>query len=411
MVKILHFADAHIDMVRQGVLDPESGLPLRAMDFLKSLDTIVAAAINEKVDLVIFAGDAYRDRSPSPTYQREWGRRMKRLSLAQIPTLLLTGNHDISPAQLKAHALQEYETLKPDFIHVASKPGLLGPDDLNGVPVQVVALPWVSRSGFAATLNAEGDEGGDLTLELAAEIDGLLNAAISELDPQLPTILAAHASVEGAKIGQERLIMIGRDVVLKPSLVKNKAFDYTALGHIHLFQDLNPGAQPPVVYPGSIERVDFGEAQDVKGFVIAEVSKGAARYEFRQLETRPYLDLRATLTDEENVMEKLLAALPDEEALQGAMVRFTIAYPRQLEALIDEQRLRERGRLALQFVISKKPLDQARGRIASDQETATLTPLELLDLYWKENPLIGMDQERVHNLASEIIRQVEEGES
>src|SRR5258708_32143065 len=98
-MKLLHFADAHIDMANYGRHDPETGLPLRVLDFLKSLDTIVDAAIFEKVDMVIFAGDAYKDRSPAPTFQREWGRRIMRLSQAKIPTLLLIGNHDISPRQ------------------------------------------------------------------------------------------------------------------------------------------------------------------------------------------------------------------------------------------------------------------------------------------------------------------------
>ena len=78
-MKLLHFADAHIDMANYGRHDPVTGLPLRVLDFLKSLDTIVDAAINEKVDMVIFAGDAYKDRSPAPTFQREWGKRIMRL--------------------------------------------------------------------------------------------------------------------------------------------------------------------------------------------------------------------------------------------------------------------------------------------------------------------------------------------
>ena len=46
MLKILHFADAHIDMAGQGRHDPVSGLPVRVLDFLKALDTIVDAAIS-----------------------------------------------------------------------------------------------------------------------------------------------------------------------------------------------------------------------------------------------------------------------------------------------------------------------------------------------------------------------------
>ena len=40
-MKILHFADAHIDMANYGRHDPQTGLPLRVLDFLKSLDTIM----------------------------------------------------------------------------------------------------------------------------------------------------------------------------------------------------------------------------------------------------------------------------------------------------------------------------------------------------------------------------------
>jgi DNA repair protein SbcD/Mre11 len=92
------------------------------LDFLKSLDTIVDTAIERKVDMVIFAGDAYKDRSPAPTFQREWGRRIMRLSQAKIPTLLLVGNHDISPAVGRAHALQEFKTLQVPFVKVLDAP-------------------------------------------------------------------------------------------------------------------------------------------------------------------------------------------------------------------------------------------------------------------------------------------------
>ena len=115
-IKVLHFSDAHIDMVNHGRQDPGSGLPVRVIDFLKSLDTIVDTAIDEKVDLVIFAGDAYKDRTPSPTYQREWGKRIIRLSRAEIPTILLIGNHDLSPSYGRAHAIQEFHTLKIPYI-------------------------------------------------------------------------------------------------------------------------------------------------------------------------------------------------------------------------------------------------------------------------------------------------------
>ncbi|MDP2776248.1 MAG: metallophosphoesterase, partial [Anaerolineales bacterium] len=149
-MKLLHFADAHIDMANYGRHDPETGLPVRVLDFLKSLDTIVDTAFSEKVDMVIFAGDAYKDRSPAPTFQREWDKRIMRLSQAKIPTLLLIGNHDISPATGRAHALQEFKTLQVPFVKVLDAPCLLKSEDLWDLPVQVIAMPWISRSGLMA---------------------------------------------------------------------------------------------------------------------------------------------------------------------------------------------------------------------------------------------------------------------
>ena len=129
MLRILHFADAHIDMANYGRHDPATGLPMRVLDFLKSLDAIVDAAIAEKVDLVLFAGDAYKDRTPAPTFQREWGKRIMRLSQAGIPTLLLIGNHDLSPSLGRANAIQEFDTLQVPHVRVISRPSLLGPQD------------------------------------------------------------------------------------------------------------------------------------------------------------------------------------------------------------------------------------------------------------------------------------------
>ena len=151
MLTILHFADAHIDMANRGRHDPATGLPLRVQDFLKSLDTIVDTAIDERVDLVLFAGDAYKDRNPAPTFQREWGRRIMRLSRAGIPTLLLVGNHDTSPTLGRAHTLDPFNTLEVPNVLVLDHPAFYSPADLWGLPLQVIALPWVSRAGLVAS--------------------------------------------------------------------------------------------------------------------------------------------------------------------------------------------------------------------------------------------------------------------
>jgi exonuclease SbcD len=408
MVKILHFADAHIDMANYGRQDPETGLPYRVMDFLKSLDEIVEAAISEKVELVIFAGDAYKDRSPAPTFQREWGRRIMRLSNEGIPTILLVGNHDLSPSLGRAHALEEFNTLEVPHLLVADKPAFYGPDELGGVQVQVLAVPWISRSGMLAYLDMKVSDPGEVNQELEERITEIVNGWLEKADPKLPVILTAHASVQGAVYGGERTVMLGNDLVLSPSLVKNPKLDYVALGHIHKPQDLNEGGHPPVVYPGSIERVDFGEAKDDKFYIIAEVGRGKTAVEWRKLEhIRPFIDRSLILDSDQDVTGHIRKALPKPEAMEGAIVRLTLEYQRDWESLIDEAALRELTAGAFEFHLVKRPQMETRVRLPEGKTAGSMPPEELLDFYWKSTRVEGKEKDALMKLAQEIIEKAE----
>lgn len=408
MLKILHFADAHIDIASQGRRDPVTGLPLRVLDFLKALDTIVDTAISEKVNLVLFAGDAYKDRTPVPTFQREWGKRIVRLSQAGIPTLLLVGNHDLSPAVGRAHALQEFDTLQVPHVHTISRPCLLKPDDLEGLPLQIIALPWINRSGFMANQDVKSAAATDVNMDMAEILSALINNLIEEADPSLPLILTAHASVEGAMYGAERSVMLGGDLTLSGGLVRNPRFSYVALGHIHKKQNLNPGGQPPVVYPGSIERVDFGEAQDDKFFAVASIEPGKdTEVDFRKLIGRRFIDKRAELTSHTDMNAQALAALPTAAEIRDAVFRLTLQYPREWESELDETALRQAAQDAFEFHLVRRPQMEARLRLPEDHKLASMTPGELLDIYWTAAKTPPDEANELQKLAADVIAAAE----
>ena len=409
MIKLLHFADAHIDIAAHGKHDAESGLPVRVLDFLKALDTIIDAAISEKVDLVIFAGDAYKDRSPAPTFQREWGRRIMRLSNAAIPTLLLVGNHDISPASGRATTLQEFDTLSVPHVHVIHKPEFLKPADLEGLPVQVLGLPWIFRSGLMAALGLSGADLTDVNEELELRLTEILNKWMEQLDLNLPTILTAHGSVQGAVYGNERTVMLGKDLVLPGGLVKDPRLDYVAMGHIHKAQDVNQGNQPPVVYPGSIERVDFGEVSDDKFYVIANIERGKTTYEFHKLDGRRFFDRSVKLSEQNGLMDKVMAALPSEKELKDAIVRLTAEYPRELDVFLDEQQIRKHCEGALEFHLFRKPVENTRRKDLFSDALSSYSPLDMFKIYWDETHKDTKEQKDIEPLAREIIDSVNSG--
>jgi exonuclease SbcD len=402
-MKILHFADAHIDMARFGRHDPETGLPMRVVDFLKSLDVIIDAAINEKVDMVIFAGDAYRDRTPAPTFQREWGKRMMRLSCAKIPTLLVVGNHDLSPATGRANALQEYETLEVPYIRVINKPCLLTSKELFGLPIQIIGIPWITQSGLIANQLTELK---NINEELGSRLTELLKNFIEQLDPGLPTILTAHASVQGAIYGNERGVMLGKDLILPKQIICDPRLDYVALGHIHKFQDLNENSYPPVIYPGSIERVDFGEVNDDKYFVISNIEKNATKYELRKLTGRNFFDRKLELTSPENIKNKLEQILPTQKEMKDAIGRLTITYPREWESFIDEQALRQYVKDAFEFHLVKHPQSKIGNKVSTEISLLNKTPQDQLDFYWKNLGLTEAEIKELKPLAEEIMASI-----
>jgi exonuclease SbcD len=414
MIKLLHFSDAHIDIASQGKRDPQSGLPIRVLDFLKALDTIVDTAINEKVDLVIFAGDAYKDRTPVPTFQREWGKRIMRLSQAQIPTILLVGNHDISPAAGRATALQEFNTLSVPNVHLVSRPEFISSHQLGDLPIQIIAIPWITRSGFLSAHQDELKNMDDIDTNIESITSQIIDQLLENVDPNLPTILTAHASVQGAVYGAERSIMLGHDIVLPISLVKRPEFDYVALGHIHKAQDLNENGHPRVIYPGSIERVDFGEAKDDKKFVIAEIEKGKSKISWRMLEGRPFIDIPLNLKDinpnendqtptPQEIINYLENTLIDSTEVEDAVVRVTLVYPKDWENLINDQWFQERFAPALDFHLIRKPIFSTRLRLGEDESISNLPHEKLLALYWESQKISPEEIETLQIIAKEII--------
>jgi exonuclease SbcD len=401
-IRLLHFADAHIDIANYGRHDPETGLPMRVMDFLHALDQIVDAAVAEKVDLVIFAGDAYKDRNPQPTFQRAWGERMMRLSQAGIPTLLLVGNHDVSPAAGRAHTLHEFSTLSVPHIYVADRLALWTPEQL-GLPVQIITVPWVSRSmlvGREETLGRTVEEIYQRIEELVVQrVMHFIETAV----PDIPLILTAHASVSGAKYGSERAVMLGHELVLSGGLVNHAKLDYVALGHIHKPQVLSgKDSHPPIVYPGSIERIDFGEKED-KRFVLAEVGKGDTHWEFRMLETRRFIDPDAITPRTEHFMEDVLGQLPAAEDVAEAICRVRLSFPRDDEPLLDERAILEHFKDAFDVKIQKHYLTNKRSRLGDAAGVETMTPLELLETYWLSEEMENEEIDVMLGLAKEVL--------
>jgi exonuclease SbcD len=276
--------------------------------------------------------------------------------------------------------------------------------DLFDLPLQVIALPWISRSGLVAAMSSNGEESNNIFEELEKRITAVVNQWLETANPEIPVILTAHGMVQGAELGSERTISLGADLIFPGAIVKDPRLAYSALGHIHKYQDLNRGNQPPVVYPGSIERVDFGEVNDDKGFVIATIEQGKPTgVERRIIAGRRFLDKFVKLDKPEEVTSKIQAVMPSPSELDGSIFRLTMDYPRSLEPMIDEPAIRLAAENALEFHLARKVRVETRSRVGDAADISSLAPEEQMALYWRAAKIDPHEIESLNLLARSIL--------
>ena len=382
-MKILHFADLHLGVENySGGINPETGLSWRLHDFLSTFDEVVEYALSENVDLVLFCGDAYRSRDPSQTHQREFARRIWRLSSSGIPVFLLIGNHDLPSAFGRATTLEIFRTLDIPNVTVASSLGTYQVETKAG-PLQVVALPWARKSAILSREETKNLTFDEINERLEQILTDRLRVEVEALDPGLPAVLAAHVSLANAKPGSERGMIIGRDYVLLPSVVRDPAFDYVALGHIHRRQEISPG-NPPVLYPGSLQRIDFSEETDEKGFYVAEIGqKGQTSFDFHTVKARSFLTIKVDIGpgEPEPTQAVLRAIARREPEIKDAIVRLQVTIPEPLEGLLQEGEIRKALTDAHFIAAVARNVERERRPRLSGWSAQGMTPMEALKSY------------------------------
>jgi exonuclease SbcD len=384
-MKIIHFADLHLGVETYGRLDPATGLSSRLLDFLAALDQLVDYAIENQVDLVLFCGDAYKSREPTPTQQREFARRINRLAKEGIPVFLLTGNHDLPNAFGRATATEIFDTLAIQKVYVSSHP------DVYRIPVrsgelQIVSLPWLRRSALLSREETKSLNFKEINERLEQVLTNIITANVQKLDPKLPAILAAHVWVVGAKVGSESSMTIGQEHTLLPGSIAQPAFDYIALGHIHRHQVVHE--KPPVVYAGSLERLNFSEETDEKGFYVVdiepdgEIGKRRVSFNFHQLSGRRFVTINANIEPEEaDPTLTVIQAITEQASNIGdSIVRLNISLPAELEGTLRDNDIRNVLKEAHYFSVARDIKRETRlrlGKLAAEE----ITPFEALKAY------------------------------
>jgi exonuclease SbcD len=296
---------------------------------------------------------------------------------------MLVGNHDIPPTQLKASSIEIYDTLAVPNVWVADNYELKVVDTKRG-PVAVGTAPYPVRARILEHTPTMGLTIAETDAILQEQLVQILDDLAEEADQQeMPRLLTGHFTIGGAVIGSERAIMLGRDISVPKTAVMDSRWDYVAMGHIHKHQNMTGKREdaPPVVYSGSIERIDFGEEGDPKGFCWIELQRGATKWKFEKLNARPFVTLKADLKQDESPTQTVIKMI-DNHDLKQAIVRLVLQLTPESEARLNEGALYDALRRAQTFFIAaiRKDVEQpARARLGGSPEG--MTPEQLLERY------------------------------
>lgn len=343
-MKVLVTGDWHINQ--------SLGSEDRSAEALERVEEVVDIAIEEEVDLVLHTGDVWHRRTSQQKGSRLSEALFQRLDpLARLatPLVFLEGNHDPPEwIRMLRQFFYNASSYAPDGIpvHVVNRTALVSIPGL-----QVLGLPYPSKEiaakqaghAFEGDADSIAARNRAVSSQIGQEIQAIVQNAGFRKD--VPTILAAHMTVEGAlypsmgdqKSGNEGYAFDwASDFVLQANSVSNQ-FVYGAFGHIHKPQRIET-LPFPAGYPGALLRMSTAEADHMMGVDLVTIDGADVEVRHRPLTQTPMVT--ATITKDE--FEEF--SVPDPE---NTIVKLTIRHDGSLVTGNFYKRIKERFPRAL----------------------------------------------------------------
>ena len=326
-MKLIHLSDLHI------------GKRVNEVSMIQEqkhiLSQILEVIREEKADAVLIAGDVYDKTVPSAEAVMLFDDFLCRLAKEQVPTFIISGNHD-SPERLAfGHQLLADSGIHISPVYNGTVAPITLPDDQGNVHFWL--LPFLKPAHVKRYYPDDGIE----------SYTDAIRSAIShmDLDPKERNVLLTHQFVTGAATCESEEISVGGTDNVDASVFDD--FDYVALGHIHGQQNV---AGPRVRYCGTPLKYSFSEEYHNKSVTVVHLgAKGELSLELRPL--TPLHDLRSIQGTFEEIRDKsfyqgtntedyLHIILTDEEDVPEAVGKLRKIYPNLMKLSYDNTRTR-----------------------------------------------------------------------
>ncbi len=309
--KFSHITDIHIGSY-QGK-EEVGGLNSRYVDFVKTYNEAIDYTIEKKMDFCLITGDCFKDKHPKSYELHSFCLGIKKLIDSKIKVVIVLGNHDIILGELLHNTISVLQIFELENIIISSKPEILKIPVRDGF-VQIQTMPYQSKT----ILKMENNK------EVSDFMVNSINILYNTRDKSLPIVFAGHFSIEDSLIGTEQqTINRFNEPIISKEIFKDKDYVYVAMGHLHKFQILLDS--PLIIYGGSLNRIDFNEAKEDKGFVHI-VYDGKTHYKFVKVNARKFVDLNYDLSSQSDPEGFLIKELESrKEEIKDSIVRLYVS--------------------------------------------------------------------------------------
>ncbi|MHA1665599.1 MAG: metallophosphoesterase family protein [Candidatus Njordarchaeales archaeon] len=414
-MRIIHTADLHLGVSSFPGIDPHTGLKARWIDHINAFRQVVDFAVQNDVDFFIMAGDIFHRTNPTPDLYKLLGAELKRLVDARIHVIMIPGNHDRPKTLKRATPLDTFSVFDLDYIHMSKNPATLNLTGKSGEKATFILFPFVHQIFFVEKLKEKlsPEELEELNEEQEREAYAdSINKTIKRMllkkhEDSKFTFLVAHLTVSGAKFGAERRFIYYHEWSILPYQLAEPGIDYIALGHIHKHQEVASPNGIPIVYSGSLERVDFSESKEDKGFILIETHEKDLSWEFIKVRTRPMTELLYDVKDLGQDLERINNDLRKRN-LRNALVKIILRGESSIINKIDTRNFEKflEGVFYCRFGRIFTDQNDSSAKFGSQEFSQDLTPDKALKKYLEKEKMPKELREKLLKLGLEIIQEV-----
>ena len=337
MAKIVIVGDVHIGKRYAYRVNLKTGISDRTLDFIDALARVVAYTIKNKADILVIAGDLYDRVTVGPTILRQVRETIwQPLIEANIPIVCIGGNHDSPQILEKGSPLGEISLFPRSIVARTPRTVIINAMNTNE-EIGFLLLPYLTASQVVKFVEERLGKPVEKERQMFLSQNYLKYFIENELK-QLPTtinILVGHYFFQGSKIN---IIPfpdhLPHEFKFKKDMLPLDKIDLAIFGHIHTTQTLHNGK---VLVPGSLERVDFGEVNEDKGFYVFETK--TKKLTFITNSPRPLVKQFIEVPRVEDPTNYIIKNLPS--TLEESIVRIIIKISPELKNKVRLPRIHQ----------------------------------------------------------------------